>query len=123
MEITTAVRDRISLLVIVFNDGHLNQIRLQQLADSGQSFGVDLPSLDIRGFADAIGARYLLFDEIADTGIGPGTLGGDGPTILEVRIGDSWAMRSRAAGAKLKDAARSVRDAATTSKSRRRRKE
>jgi len=123
MEITTAVRDRVSLLVIVFNDGHLNQIRLQQLADSGQSFGVDLPSLDIHRFADAIGARYVLFDEIADTGIGPGTLEGDGPTILEVRIGDSWAMRSRAAGARLKDAARSVRDAATASKSRRRREE
>jgi acetolactate synthase-1/2/3 large subunit len=111
MEITTAVRDRIPLMVIVFNDGHLNQIRLQQIADSGQSFGVDLPPTDIRKFADAIGAAYLLFDEFGETGAGFDSLDLDGPTILEVRVGDSWSMRSRAAGARLKDAARSIRDA------------
>jgi thiamine pyrophosphate-dependent acetolactate synthase large subunit-like protein len=111
MEIGTAVRERIPLLVIVFNDGHLNQIRLQQISDSGQSFGVDLASIDIRGFSEAMGARYLLFDELSGK---EGELGGidrDGPTILEVCVGDSWAMRSRAAGARLKDTARSIRDA------------
>ncbi len=112
MELTTAVRDRIPLLVIVFNDGHLNQIRLQQLKDSGQSFGVDLAPFDHESFATAIGAKYLLFDEIADPRDLLRGLEGDGPTILEVRVGDSWAMRTRAAGARLKDAARSVRDAA-----------
>ena len=121
MEIGTAVRERIPLLVIVFNDGHLNQIRLQQIADSGQSFGVDLASIDIRGFSDAMGASYLLFDELSGKGGELGSLDRDGPTILEVRVGDSWAMRSRAAGARLKDTARSVRDAGAAIRSGKRR--
>ena len=112
MEISTAVRDRIPLLIIVFNDGHLNQIRLQQQADSGQSFAVDLASVEYRKFADAIGAEYQLFDDIPCTEGLLGRLEGDGPTIMEVRVGDSWAMRSRAAGARLKDVARTIRDAA-----------
>ncbi len=112
MEITTAVRDRIPLLVIVFNDGHLNQIRLQQLKDSGQSFGVDLARFDHESFATAIGAKYLLFDETTGARDMLRGLEGDGPTILEVRVGDSWTMRTRAAGARLKDVARNVRDAA-----------
>ena len=112
MELTTAVRDRISLLVIVFNDGHLNQIRLQQLKDSGQSFGVDLARFEYESFATAIGAEYLLFEEVDGAEDLLRGLEGNGPTILEVRVGDSWAMRTRAAGARLKDAARSIRDAA-----------
>ena len=110
MEISTAVRDRIPVLFIEFNDGHLNQIRLQQISDSGQPFGVDLAAIDIGTFAKAIGAGYLLFDELDGTGGGLDVRVLEGPMILEVRIGDSWAMRSRAAGAKLKDVARSIRD-------------
>jgi acetolactate synthase-1/2/3 large subunit len=111
MEISTAVRDRIRVLFVVFNDGHLNQIRLQQISDSGQSFGVDLATIDLGTFAESIGARYLLFDELGSEGSGLDSQDIDGPTILEVRVGDSWAMRSRAAGARLKDVARSIRDA------------
>lgn len=111
LEITTAVRDRLSLLFIVFNDGYLNQIRLQQLGDSGRPFGVEIAELDHEQFASAVGAEYLAFDTIE----GPGDLGElldrDGPAILEVKVGDSRAMRSKAAGARLKATARAVRDA------------
>ena len=111
LEITTAVRDRLPMLFIVFNDGYLNQIRLQQLGDSGRPFGVEIAALDHEQFASAIGAEHLAFESMQ----GPDDLGRlldrDGPAILEVRVGDSRAMRSKAAGARLKAAARAVRDA------------
>lgn len=113
LEITTAVRERLPLLVIVFNDGKLNQIRWQQLRDSGHPFGVELANLDIETFARAVGAGYLAFDQTVEAESMASVLAGDRPTILEVKVGDSWSMRSRAAGAKLKSVARSVRDSAT----------
>ena len=111
LEITTAVRDRLSLLFVVFNDGYLNQIRLQQLGDSGRPFGVEIAALDHEQFASAVGAVHLAFETMQGPGDLSRLLDRDGPAILEVRVGDSRAMRSKAAGARLKAAARSVRDA------------
>ena len=122
LEITTAVREKLPLLVIVFNDGALNQIRWQQLRDSGHPFGVELARLEIETFARAIGADYLAFDGTQEAGRLARELGEDCPTILEVQVGDSWSMRSQAAGAKLKSVARSVRDSATGGGSARRSK-
>jgi len=111
LELTTAVRDGIGLLAIVFNDGHLNQIRIQQLRDEGRSFGVDVGSLDHGRFAEAIGVDHVAFEEIGAAGDLLRRLEGDRPVLLEVRVGDSWAMRSRSAGARLKSVLRGVRDA------------
>jgi acetolactate synthase-1/2/3 large subunit len=122
LEITTAVREKLPLLVIVFNDGTLNQIRWQQVRDSGHPFGVELAELEIETFARAIGADYLAFNGTLEAGRLTRVLHGGCPTILEVRVGDSWSMRSRAAGAKLKSVARSVRDSATGGESARRSK-
>jgi acetolactate synthase-1/2/3 large subunit len=113
LEITTAVRERLPLLVIVFNDGKLNQIRWQQLRDSGHPFGVDLAELEIESFATAIGAGYLAYDPVPDAEALTRVFAGSRPTILEVKVDDSWSMRSQAAGAKLKSVARSIRDSAT----------
>jgi thiamine pyrophosphate-dependent acetolactate synthase large subunit-like protein len=63
LELAVAVREGLALTAVVFNDGYLNQIRLQQLADSGTSHGVTLPQLDFEALAAAVGARYLLADE------------------------------------------------------------
>lgn len=63
LELAVAVREKIALTVIVFNDGHLNQIRMQQLLHDGRSHGVSLPKLDFRGLADMVGARYICGDE------------------------------------------------------------
>ena len=48
LELATAVREKIDLTVIVFNDGYLNQIRMQQLSDAGRDHGVTLPAIDFR---------------------------------------------------------------------------
>jgi acetolactate synthase-1/2/3 large subunit len=111
LEIATAVRERLPLLFIVFNDGFLNQIRLQQLGDSGRPFGVETAELDHERFASAVGAEYLALERLQGPADLARLLHRDGPAILEVRVGDSWPMRSKAAGARLKAAARAVRDA------------
>ena len=48
LELATAVREQIDLTVIVFNDGYLNQIRMQQLGDAGRDHGVTLPVIDFQ---------------------------------------------------------------------------
>lgn len=86
-ELVTAVRESVPLLVVVFSDGALNQIRLHQLRDHGRTAGVDLGTLDLRGFCDAAGCDYVRFDGSQD----PGTMLTDatGPVLLEVGVGDA----------------------------------
>jgi len=51
MELGVAVRENLDLTVIVFSDGYLGQIRVQQLSDSGSDHAVELPPLDIESWA------------------------------------------------------------------------
>jgi acetolactate synthase I/II/III large subunit len=96
LELAIAVRERIALTVLVFNDGYLNQIRLQQLRDRGTSHGIELPQLDFSALARAVGARYLegtaatlsRLREIA---------GGAEVTLIEVPVTDSAAIVANAA--------------------------
>jgi acetolactate synthase I/II/III large subunit len=94
LELAIAVRERVALTAIVFNDGYLNQIRLQQLADSGRSHGVTLPQVDFAALAAAVGADYLL----ADTGLEClGQVGERRVTLIEVPVSDGSALVSAAA--------------------------
>jgi len=106
MELVNAVRDRIPLLVVVFNDGKLNQIRLQQIASDGRPFGVHLGRLNHQSFATAVGARYLSFSGSLDPASVSDALDGPGPTLLDVRVGDSWTVRAVGAKARLKTTVR-----------------
>ena len=54
------MREKIDLTVIVFNDGYLNQIRMQQLSDTGREYGVTLPAIDFQALAAAVGAEHVL---------------------------------------------------------------
>jgi acetolactate synthase-1/2/3 large subunit len=90
-EMLTAVREGVSLVVVVFNDGRLNLIRLQQLREYGREHGVDVPEVDFEGFARAAGLSYFEVDgdpartmrEALDAGA---------PALVEVRLGDSAAV-------------------------------
>lgn len=92
MTLLTAVRLRLSLPVIVFNDGHYGLIRIQQLQDFGHATDVACDGLDLKAFAAAAGARYALAD--ADIGgVLQAALDARGPTVIEVVIGASAATR------------------------------
>jgi acetolactate synthase-1/2/3 large subunit len=60
LELVTAVRERIPLTVVVFNDGAFGLIRNSQLADHGDSHGTELKGPDFEALAAATGADYRL---------------------------------------------------------------
>ena len=95
LELATAVKARLSLPVIVFNDGQLNQIRLQQLAQYGASIGTDLPALDLALLAAAIGVGHVRTGHV-DRALIDAALAAGRPTMIEVPVGDSLAVTTGA---------------------------
>ena len=106
LELLTAARERISLAVAVFNDGYLNQIRINQIRDYGELVGTKIQNPDFAGLAAAIGVRYI------DLGSGPPTdalleiLATDAPALIEVPIRDGLSLKKYLAGARIKEQVR-----------------
>ncbi|HEY2808199.1 MAG TPA: thiamine pyrophosphate-binding protein [Steroidobacteraceae bacterium] len=101
LELATAVREKIDLTAIVFNDGYLNQIRMQQLHDTGRDHGVTLPAVDFQALAAAVGAEYLSCEAgnlaaLAQAGRRPGVV------LIEVPVRDSRAIASVATRSRVK---------------------
>ncbi len=101
MELATAVREHIDLTVIVFNDGYLNQIRVQQLADTGRDHGVTLPVIDFQALAAAVGANYLAC-EPGDLTALAGAGRASGVTLIDVPVTDSRAISVGATKSRVK---------------------
>lgn len=95
LELCTAVREKIPLTVIVFNDGHLGIIRLQQLGTYGRAFKTEVRGPKLEGLAAAVGASYTRIEGGAERVLKavverPGlhlveVVLGDRPALLEVR--------------------------------------
>ena len=105
LELLTASRGAIPLTVIVFNDGRLNLIRLQQLVRFGREHGTTLAPPGLEALAAATGARYVRvagdpFELLAES-IGSGEL-----RLLEVEVEDSLLFRGAAAMGTVRRAAR-----------------
>jgi acetolactate synthase-1/2/3 large subunit len=92
MELLTAAREGVSLLVFVFNDGQLNQIRLQQVASFGHAHAVELRNPEFATLAPSLGARYVRFGEHTEGEL-RSALRRPGPTLVEVCVDDSFAVR------------------------------
>ena len=107
LELAVAVREKLALTVIVFNDGYLNQIRMQQLQSSRQGHGVALPVIDFKALADAVGARYVAGDSALPECIGPATRG-TGVMLIEVSVRDSVSVLAAAARGRAKAVVRSA---------------
>ncbi len=87
-EIATAVRERINLTIIVFNDGHYGLIRLQQITACGKEANVDLPSFNIAELAMAFGCKYFRLDYCQEENL-KGMIEAEGVKIVEVVVKDS----------------------------------
>jgi acetolactate synthase-1/2/3 large subunit len=107
LELAVAVRERLPLTVIVFNDGYLNQIRMQQLLDSGQEHGVALPALDFKGLADATGADYVAGTSAIDKCIARAARG-TGVTLIDVPVRDGVSVFVAAAKGRAKAVVRNA---------------
>jgi acetolactate synthase-1/2/3 large subunit len=97
LELLTAVRERVPLTVIVFNDGHYGLIRKQQLAAYGHAYGTMLLNPDIRGIADSVGVNYLRLEGEAERGLKK-AIRGNGVTVIEVLLRYPGRRRLRRVG-------------------------
>ena len=107
LELLSAVREGLSIVVIVFVDGALGQIRVQQLADYGASHAVKLRNPDFGLFAAAVGAHYELVGESIEVAV-QGAIRRGGVVVLEVPVGDTFATVRMAAVSRAKAATRRV---------------
>ncbi len=107
LELLTAVKERVTLPILVLNDGRYGLIRLDQIRQYGHTFGVDLPGLDFGALAAAAGAGYAAPDEDLAQAVRR-ALDAPGPTVIEVSVGDSGAMRRARAGAQARGAGRKL---------------
>ena len=120
LELLTAVRERIGISVIVFNDGQLGQIRLQQLANYGRGYAVALANPDFGLFAQALGVRYVRYGDDSDAEV-ERILGAPEPALIEVVLADSLAMRAVPVRRRAKEAVRAALPAGLLGLLRRRR--
>jgi len=105
LELATATRLGLSMAVIVFDDGQLNQIRLHQQAEFGADFGVGLPRIDLEALATATGAAFSEWRDDMSAMIGA-ALSRDLPTVLRLPVGDSRGIRHARTVAKAKSVVR-----------------
>jgi acetolactate synthase-1/2/3 large subunit len=99
MDLACATRESIPVTVVVFNDGHLGLIRLQQLKDEGHTSAVDVQAPDLETLAEALSVGYLRVDGDPEQTL-RSAIEADTPTLVEVCLGDSAAIRGlRAKGA------------------------
>ncbi len=108
LELMTAQREGLPMVVIVFNDGQLNQIRFQQLSEYGRSHAVRLANPDYQTLAASFGLPYVRFDANPLSRTAELLRDGRGPLFMEVAVGDSLDLRVRTGVALTKSFGRAV---------------
>lgn len=98
LELATAVRAGIPVILLVLVDGSFGLIRLQQLRRSGHESGVELPAVDVGLVARGLGADYVRLDEsnlgtALQTAVSSGRV-----TVVEVPVGDGHLRQARLQG-------------------------
>jgi acetolactate synthase-1/2/3 large subunit len=104
LELVTAVREEIPLTVIVFNDGHLGIIRLQQLGAYGRAYKTEVGGPRLDAFAQSVGASYTRVRGARTEELLRSAVRARGVHVVEVALGDRPALmtvRGRALGASL----------------------
>ena len=107
LEMLTAVKESVPLVVVVFNDGQLNLIRLQQIREYGREHGVAVPAMDYEAFARAAGILYRLVDGDPALALRD-ALAANAPALVELRLGDSPAVTRTRATSLVRETARGV---------------
>ena len=107
LELLTARREAVPLLVFVFNDGYLNQIRMQQWREFGHAHAVELLNPNFEVLAEALGVGYMRLDR-AKPGQLEDALVSNGVTIVEVLVTDSLSVRVLPVAARVKEVARAI---------------
>jgi len=98
MELITAVREKIKLLIIIFNDNQLGLIRLNQLAQFGKSHAVKTGEIDYSRICEAFKIKYHLLNNNLKE-IFEQFLAEDVTSLIEIKLKDSFnILRAQAKG-------------------------
>jgi acetolactate synthase-1/2/3 large subunit len=92
MELLTAVREKLNLTVVVFNDGALGQIQQQQRSEYGFAHATTLRNPDFEIFAKSMGLGFERWNA-CDTEMFGRAISHKGVTLIEVRAGAGAALR------------------------------
>jgi acetolactate synthase-1/2/3 large subunit len=90
-ELETAVRERLRLVVLVFDNERFGTIRMHQDRRAGEPVATDLGPIDFAAVARACGARGVRVD--TDEGFEPAlrqALAGDRPTVIQLTLDRAW---------------------------------
>jgi len=86
-ELLTAVRERLKIMVIVFNDASLSLIEIKQRQRRQPAAGVALGAVDWVGLAASFGIPgWRATDEAGLAGAVDSAMGADGPSLVEACI-------------------------------------
>jgi acetolactate synthase I/II/III large subunit len=88
-EMATAVRHRIPLITLLFNDGHFGNVRRIQEERFGRTIASDLANPDFVKFAESFGAMAMRATSPAELGeaLTRALAHRDGPTLIEAPVG------------------------------------
>ncbi len=107
LELLTAIREKLNLTVVVFNDGYLNLIRTQQIDGGLGEFGTSLASPDFALLAESLGIGHYLLGDKPEEAISS-SVNAPGVNLLEVVLGDSAGFASARIKGKVKRQVRKV---------------
>ncbi|HVL53604.1 MAG TPA: thiamine pyrophosphate-dependent enzyme, partial [Vitreimonas sp.] len=99
-ELETAVRERLRIVVVVFDNERYGTIRMHQDRRAGEPQGTDLGPIDFTAVARACGARGVRVEQ--DEAFEPAVrqaLAGDGPTVIQLALDRAWVSVDRPATA------------------------
>lgn len=101
-ELLTAVREEISLVVVVFNDGSFGLIRQQQIEKFGRDYGTRLRNPEMASFVESMGCRYLRYEsgraeDLADA------IAYSGVTVIELCLSDSPTFKQMAKTSRVRE--------------------
>src|SRR5262249_15952689 len=89
-ELLTAVRERLRIVTLVFNDGSLSLIDIKQQAKQYRPSGVELGTVSWTGLARAFGARAFCAESTGEIAAAlEGAFAWNGPSLIEARIDPS----------------------------------
>ncbi len=97
-ELETAVRERLRVIVLVFDNERFGTIRMHQDERAAEPVGTDLGPIDFAAVARACGARGLRVDD--DAGFEPAlrqALANDRPTVVQLALDRRWVSVDRPA--------------------------
>ncbi|GFH42003.1 acetolactate synthase [Lactococcus hodotermopsidis] len=86
-ELETAVRLKLPIIHIIWNDGHYNMVEFQEIMKYGRSSGVDFGAVDYVKYAEAFGATGIRVTNKTDLAEVLGNLEATtGPVIIDIPI-------------------------------------